>query len=172
MPFLRRQNQPVETASQGENLIKNKLRIAAIALLTLGANVLTLAGPVSTAHAGAFGTVENRLPSSYTVKTARFLSDGASKCNIWNPSGGNDGSANVVRAPWNCNTRWLPSGKSSDSEFGWFYDADGVMVESNYIYQDGSWAQSPTAFMWTRFHDYDRVICELDYYGRPHCYTA
>ncbi|WP_433348134.1 hypothetical protein ACQP25_32785 [Microtetraspora malaysiensis] len=121
---------------------------------------------------GLFGTVENRLPSSYTVKVARFLSGGAGKCKVWNSSGGNDGSASVVRATWSCNVRWLPSGKATDTEFGWTYDADGVMIESNYIYQNGSWAQSPPAFMWTRFHDYSRVICELDYHKRPHCYTA
>lgn len=123
------------------------------------------------AKLGLFGTVENRLPKEYTVMVASFESNGPTKCNIWNPSGGNDGNAKVVRATWNCRVRWLPSGKTTDSEFGWFYDADAFMVASDYIYSDISWGQTPPAYMWTRFHDYKRVICQLDRYNRVLCYT-
>ncbi|WP_433240009.1 hypothetical protein ACQPYK_33705 [Streptosporangium sp. CA-135522] len=147
-------------------------RLLAAVMMLAGVFVATNAIAPPAALAGAFGTVENRLPSNYTLKVARFLSGGTSSCNIWNPSGGNDGSANVVRATWSCNVRWLPSGKSSDNEFGWFYDADGIMIESSYVYHDTSWAQSPSAFMWTRFHDTDRVICTLNTYNTPYCYTA
>lgn len=138
------------------------------AVLAVPAHATTSA---ASARMGAYGTVENRLPSRYTLKVARFVSDGASSCPIWNPSGGNDAPGNTVKATWRCNVRNLPSGTSSDNQFGWFYDADGLMIQDNYTFQNTSWAQSIPANVWSRFHDWTRMVCEVGANG-PSCWAA
>jgi hypothetical protein len=110
------------------------------------------------AQAGAFGLVINDLHSSYTVKVAEFGVGGES-CPAWNGNGPGNG------VTYTCRTRWLPSGRRSDSgDFSFWYDADGVMIQSDYeVYLEstGTFHWVP-AFTWTRIHNN----------GTAHCYET
>jgi hypothetical protein len=151
--------QNFSSPKKGVQMLKKSM----IALTMAFAAVVAAASP---AQAGAYGDVQNHLASG-TVKVARFLSDGASRCGVWNSGGG----ANGPSVTWNCNVRTLNRGAHSDEAFGWFYDADGFMLERDYEVQ---WGAHGTVYHrpagnWTKISSIETAICEGGNSGKPRC---
>lgn len=124
----------------------------------------TMSAPA--AHAGAYGDVQNHLAFG-DVKVGRFVSGGASRCGVWNSGGGANGPA----VTWSCNVRNLANGRHSDDAFGWFYDADGFMLERDYevTWSDYGPVYRRPAGSWTKISDVETAVCEGGNSSKPRC---
>lgn len=136
-------------------------RISRVAVTAVMAGGLVGALGTQPAHAGNCtwntfcGTVSNQLSGSYTVKIAEF-GTGTERC------------PTVNAGTMTCKTYWLPSGETSTG-IG-VKDADGVMIESTWIYDNSS--DPISAYRWVKFGDFTSVVCQWAGYPHPYCRGA
>lgn len=113
------------------------------------------AQPSQAADEGAWGNIENNLPSAYPVKIAKFGVGGSHYCKTQN-------SGSLTCSEW-----WLPSGMSDSDLRGYWFDTDGFKVENVSRYYVSSYGWVP-GNVWFRINDYHEVDCYMSG-GAPYC---
>jgi hypothetical protein len=130
--------------------------LAAVAAMVVMVVSPAQAQPARAADLGAWGNIDNNLPSYYPVKIADF-GDSDHYCHTINA--GDQG----------CREWWLPSGMNDTELRGWTFDTDGFKVENVSQYYVSSYGWVP-GNVWFRIHDYHEVNCYMS--GNvPYCHV-